>query len=264
MPMLLVDINEQSTAPTIFAQLRDYFGAGNVLPVQLPIGDLAVQLGNGNGLLRVERKDPNDFVASIADGRLVHQVDGMVKSNAWPAVVITGSLSYDTDDMLCINGKSTNWHGTSIRGALRATQWAGCLVDYCAPGHYARTVDELIKFASKPSHAQYHPANRKRKPLIDFYPDETAIQERVEFLMGLPNVGAKLARSLIDWCGARDHTQVGSLAEALSWVTMFPDMDKVGLPEGWSPKKAIPARDFIMGGQPGCLLTQYTDKEQNT
>lgn len=261
MPLLLVDVNERTTAPAVFSQLQDYFGQANVIATKLPTADLAVQLQEGNGLLRVERKEPSDFVASITDGRLVQQVDHMVKSGAWSAVVITGRLDYDGEDMLCINGERTNWHGVSIRGALRAVQWAGCLVDYCAPGHYARTVAELIKFASKPTHAQYHPTAKKRKPLIDFYPDDTAIQERVEFLMGLPGVGSKMARTLLDWCGARDHLVVGRLSDALSWITVFPDMDKAGLPEGWSPKKAIPARDFIMSGAIGCLLPRYKEPD---
>ena len=130
MPLLLVDSNELVTAPDIYAQLQEYFGRANVVPVKLPTADLAIQLMNDAGILRVERKDPNDLLASIGDGRLSQQVDAMVKSGAWSAVIVTGSLSYDAEDMLCVNGRSTNWHGNRVRGAIRACQWAGALVEY--------------------------------------------------------------------------------------------------------------------------------------
>lgn len=262
MPMLLVDSNEPATAPDIYAQLQEYFGKPNVIPVKLPTADLAITLGNGAGILRVERKDPGDLLASIGDGRLVKQVDAMVKSDAWASVVITGHLSYDEEDMLCINGKSTNWFGSRVRGALRAVQWAGCLIETCAPGYYARTVDELVKFASKPTHAQYHPTNRTHRPLVDFFPDDSTRQERIEFLMGLPGVGVKMATSLLEWCGTRNHSAIGTLAEAMSWITLFPDMDKdAGLPALWSPKKAIAAREFLMGQNGGAILTQEAKHE---
>lgn len=264
MPLLLVDNNEATTAPEVLKQLRDYFGPASVVSVVLPVADLAVALPEGKGILRIERKTPEDFTASVADGRLARQVDGMVKSGAWSAVVVTGHFDYEQNsDLLCINGKTTGWHGTSIRAAIRAVQWAGGLVEFCAPGHYARTVDELYKFSSKPSHAQYHPANRKHKPLIDFFPDETTVQERVEFLMGLPGVGSKMARSLLDWCGSRDHTTIGTLAEALSWITLFPDMERGGLPDSWSPKKSIAARDFLMGQVEGVLITQEKGEQHD-
>lgn len=259
--MILLDTNEVTTAPGVTKQLQDFFGMGSVIPASLPTADLAITLDNNQGILRVERKTPEDFCSSIADGRLTKQVDAMVKSGAWSAVVVTGDFRYESEtDLLCLNGKITGWHGTSIRGAVRAIQWAGCLIEWCAPGHYARTVNELIRFASKPSHIQYHPTARKRKPLIDFYPDETIRQERIEFLMGLPGIGPQMARSLLDWCGSRDQQAAGSIADALAWITLFPHMERGGLPENWSPKKAVAARDFIMGDRPGVItLTHEKD-----
>ncbi len=253
MALLLIDTNEVATAPEVYDQLAGYFGAANVVKTQLPVADVAVSLGN-NGILRVERKTPQDFAASIADGRLARQVDGMVKSKAWSAVVVTGKLVFNDDDLLLLDGRPSGWHGSAVRAAMRSVVFAGALLEQCPPGHYARTIDELIKFASKPSHAQYHPAAKRHKPLLDFYPDDTLVQERVEFLMGLPGVGAKMARALLDWCGSRDHSATGTLAEALSWITLFPEMEAEGLPPPWSPKKAVAPRDFLMGGSEQGIL----------
>ena len=253
MTMVLCDLNEVVTAPEVFKQLQEYFGAGSVTAVKLPVADIAISLPEG--LLRVERKTPNDFVSSLADGRLVRQVNGMVKSGAWSAVIITGTINYDEDDYACLDGERTQWHGAAVRAAQRAIIWAGALLEYCPPGFYARTLNELVRFASKPTHAQYKPASRYHKPLVDFFPEDSIRQERIEFLMSLPGVGAKLAESLLDWCGTRDQRQVGTLATALSWVTIFPDMDPSVLPKGWSPRRAANARDFLMGRSEGYMLT---------
>lgn len=92
----------------------------------LPAGDAMVATTD-NQILLIERKTPEDFLASIRDGRLLNQALAMREQTPWAYLVITGPLIPDGEGW--VNG--TGWRYESVQGALLSVQEVGVNVIYC-------------------------------------------------------------------------------------------------------------------------------------
>lgn len=113
---IILDANEPKN---ILAKIQPL---GEVEVKPLSGGDIWIEAGDG--WIIVERKEPLDLLASIADGRLFNQCLQMRIESDWCYILITGSLSYDR------NGKimGTEWDARSVWGALLTVQELGVSV----------------------------------------------------------------------------------------------------------------------------------------
>jgi len=221
--LVLVDSNEQSTAPKVVEQLRKV--NKNLQVAHLQFGDINI-IGDNGRMFAVERKTVSDLLASIGDGRIFEQVERMSKAT-WSAIVITGHLNYDDNDMVVADGNPTNWRGISVRNAIAACQWSGCPVVFTSIANYGNTVRELWEFLQKPSaHTQF----RKHR-YVTFPP----IEEGVDLLAQFPGIGIKLAESMLNFVG--NNGDIGTLAGALEWGTLCGLTKDNSRPEGWGDKK---------------------------
>jgi len=245
--MLLVDANEKATNSKVFKSLQAEFGKESVQISQLIAGDIAIPLETG--LLLIERKKPHDLLASISDNRLFDQAQRMVEQGRFALTLVTGSIVYNNDDRVVADGQLTNWRGSSVRGALRAIQWAGCAVEYCTAAEYPQKVREAARVASRTDHYKID-RERTKPPPISFYPDDRERWAATEFLTGIPGVGRKRAEALIDWVSPRINGEPqwnNRLCDAISWITVIPWLvkRKEDRPDGWGDKTCKAFCDFL-------------------
>lgn len=113
---ILIDSREPSW---VSSQIFSYplLGIGEIST--LPCGD--VWIAQDDDLVIIERKEPNDLLASIADGRLFNQCAEMRQESIWCYVVITGQMLWGYDGKIA----GTAWNFRSVEGALLQAQELG-------------------------------------------------------------------------------------------------------------------------------------------
>lgn len=209
MNLLMTDSNEEATAPAQVQSLRQRFGVSCVFVQKLPCADLSIPLATG--LLLIERKTPSDFLSSISDGRLFDQCERMANSGKFSAIILHGNLILTADNEVIADGRKTDWTAKAVRAAINAVQWSGTAFMQVPPNGYAEAVADLMQLASK-DHTQ-----KPRKRAITFPP----LDERVEFLAGIPGIGPKRAQSLLEFVGGFDENnnpKLGRIADAMDWA----------------------------------------------
>lgn len=239
MTLVLCDSNEAATNPTVVHELIDLFGEENVVTTHLQFGDVNIPLETG--LLAIERKAPDDLLASIADGRLFEQANAMTNGATFPAFVVHGTIHFNKEGFAVTHGRHvTGWKARSVRAALLSVQWAGCAVAQVEEDAYAQTVLELVGLASHPEHVQ-----RGREHPITFPP----IDPRVDFLCGVTGVGPVRAEALLRYAhsslGKSDEDELGTIANALTIGTLMHTFKAIARAEGWGPKTTQQFREFL-------------------
>lgn len=162
-----------------------------MIVARLRYGDLFTNLSTG--VVLIERKTPNDLLASIRDGRAFEQVRGMTEAARFVFVVIHGSLTYNRDDQAVADGRPTGWNGQSVRMALVALQGAGAIVVQTHSGGYVELVKHLLAWCAK---ADSKWAMRKA---VHWLPRDA----KRDFLAQLPGVGSERVDALIEHFGDR-------------------------------------------------------------
>lgn len=148
--------------------------------------------------VRVERKTPEDLIASIADGRWASQV-GRLSHIDVPVLLIDGTIIYRDDGTVGYTGQrrrtgreGQKWQITTVDGAVLAGQLAGLYVVHSAagPAPVARRLVALWRSLGAADHASLWPRPRYRVPA------------GLGILAALPGVGPKKARALIGKYGS--------------------------------------------------------------
>jgi ERCC4-type nuclease len=171
----------------------------------LETGDLWASCADGN-LVVIERKTPNDFLASIGDNRLFLQAAKMRARSPWAYLVVTGWLTPSHDGKVIVNGRVTGWSWNSVQGALLTVQEYGVHIAYCDSDHaYVKTVKQLAE-RTRGEHV-LSPVNTARI----MTPGE-------QLLCGLPGIGLERAQDLL-----ADMTP----AQALTWLTWLDTVSQV-------------------------------------
>lgn len=176
------------------------FGGVPVAPVALDCGDLWASCTDGE-LLIIERKEPNDLLASIKDGRLFQQAAAMRQRSPWAYVVITGVLSDSMDGRVITANRTSGWRWSDVQGALLTVQDLGVSVMTCAGDEqYEAAVLQL--------------ARREREPQKILAPRTASrvLTPAEQILTSLPGIGIERAQVLLD------HWE-GNPARALVWLT---------------------------------------------
>lgn len=237
--ILIVDTNEKATNKKVVKELEKCFS--QVIVTTLIAGDVNVPLDDGS-LLAIERKTPNDFLASIADGRIFEQVERMAQNAKYSAIIVTGYFTYgEKNDMVYIDGEQTNWKGPAVRSTMSLIQYSGCALIFCPPTRYPSQIAELYNTVNKPDERR----GIKKHRIITFPP----VDERVEFIAQLPTIGLKLSESLLKFAGMMDNNAdeegYGSIIGALHWLSIMGGISQKERPKGWGPEKILTQRKFL-------------------
>jgi ERCC4-type nuclease len=181
------------------------FGEVPTVVMELETGDVHLMMDDG-ALLMIERKDADDFLGSIADGRLFAQAARLAEGRlseqingkpitTWPYVVITGKLVSNQAGNVITDRGVTGWTWASIQGAVLSLQEMGVFVMFAHADADFEAACILL-------------GNRSRND-IKVLPARgvEAISQQQAFLMGLPDIGPERAAALLAW-GANEPWQV--------------------------------------------------------
>lgn len=174
----------------------------------------------GKGWIGVQRKEVNDLVSSITDGRLAMQVQQMPQC-LMSVLLIEGKMQWSMDGELM-----SGWGDTLTKDAMESLFWSiqstGVHIMYTES--LKTTVDWCVRFeqwAKKPEHTSL--ASRTG-PDGDVWGKVGNRQWAKHLLMGFMGVGPKLADAIID--------QFGGVP--LQWTVTEDQMQQV---HGLGPKR---------------------------
>jgi ERCC4-type nuclease len=180
------------TREPLWVQVLPFSADAHAAP--LPAGDILGFCSDGVPVL-IERKTVPDLLGSIADGRLLTQVAGMLKTTPWCYLLITGTAVPGRNGQVIHDGPhDTAFTWASLQGALLTVQELGCGVVWA-------TGDEDVVYVCERLFAR----NRGLVPLNKR--DSGYFSPPMTVLMGLPGIGIKRASDLLQ--------QHGSAARAL-------------------------------------------------
>lgn len=190
---ILLDTRE----PTWVKELK--FGGIPTSVTMLEVGDAMLATDDGK-LILIERKQPDDLLNSIRDGRLFNQAADMLLQTRWSYVVITGQLTTNHAGQVITDRGETGWSFGSIQGALLTLQELGIFVYFCEDAlAYEETV---LKIGSR----------ERKKDLLLLpvkYPRYLSPGEQI--LANLPGIGEERLNILLSQCD--------SIAWALACLT---------------------------------------------
>lgn len=181
---ILIDSREP---PWIASQISAYPLLGMSEITLLPCGD--VWIAQDDDLIIIERKEPNDLLGSIADGRLFNQCAEMRQESDWCYIVITGQLMWGYDGKIA----GTQWNFRSVQGALLQAQELGIGIVYSQNDtDFAHTCGWLL--------------SRNRKIHTHIPPRKTGIPMPIDqkILSSLPGIGRDKALELLHSKPLRD------------------------------------------------------------
>lgn len=189
-----------------------------VMKMKLETGDLWVKCEDGNTLI-IERKEPTDLMASIADNRLFNQAAKMRQVSNWCYVVVTGKI----DDANFIDNTGRKWTYASIWGALLSVQEMGVMIIFCdGEDDFGPCIERL---------ARRNRGDIKVKPVRNAY--VFGGQEAV--LASLPGIGVKKA---VDYLKLFDNNL------GMTIMTLCHPESAKTIP-GWGEKSAQNLKDFF-------------------
>lgn len=196
--MTLKAVMLDSREPSHIQALK--FGGVPAVVTMLDCGDLWASCDDGS-LLVIERKAPNDLLASIKDGRLFQQCAAMRERSVWAYVVVTGILTDSLDGHVVTNNRTSGWRWTDVQGALLTVQELGVAVVYCAGDEQYE--DTVIRLAKRERDSEKVLAPRTASRVLS--PAET-------ILTSLPGIGLERAQRILE------HWQ-GNPAHSMAWLT---------------------------------------------
>lgn len=174
----------------------------------------------------IERKTPQDFLASIVDGRLFSQTLHLVESSLFSIIVITGEFEY-RGDFVYVDGRRTEWNYLAIVSAQLRVQQAGCAVVHVHQDALASFVCNAWKWLLEGTKLV-----RKPKPL-----QLIPLSNEAEFLCGLPGIGPEKANEVLGYAG--------SLTSALHFLTDTKSANLSNRPSGIGKQTIENIRSFF-------------------
>jgi len=192
-----------------------------VMTMPLEEGDIIINCSDGN-ILAIERKSPNDLVASIEDNRLFNQAVRMKKKYKFCYVVITGGIT-PNDQNVIINGKSRLWSFAAIQGALLSVQEKGVGVIHC------NGEDDfcpcLVRLA----------ARNRGDSVVEPVRHSYIFEPQEATLASLPGIGVNKAHKYYKMFN-------GNLADAIKWLCDPNSTDGI---DGWGKKSAQTLKEYF-------------------
>lgn len=169
-----VDFREKDSG--VAAAMEKAYGAKVTYEV-LKSGDYVI-----DNHIAVERKTGSDFVLSIIDGRLFRQAESLKKSYGYAVMIVEGGNIYNTQYDISIN---------AVKGAL-----INMSVIWRIPILFSESPEDTAYLISLMA-GQYHNIvnewyNRHGRRPKQFF------RQQIHLLQGLPGVGPKLAREMLE------------------------------------------------------------------
>jgi len=212
---IMMSRNEKIHHPEIWEYFAHKYP---IFAMQDDMGDFWVKCEDDN-MITIERKAPNDLLASIADNRLFNQAAKMRQVSNWCYVVVTGKI----DDSNFIDDAGRKWTYASIWGALLSVQEMGVMIIFCdGEDDFAPCIERLAK---------RNRGDIKVKPVRNAY--VFGGQEAV--LASLPGIGVKKA---VDYLKLFDN----NLGES---IMMLCSPESAKTIPGWGEKSAQNLKDFF-------------------
>ena len=174
---IFADMRERNSG--IFNELikRDM----NVQLEQLKVGDFLITED-----IAIERKEKNDFVSSLIDGRLFGQIKELKENFDKPLIIVEG-----TEDIYSIRDVSPN----AIRGAMTSL-----LLDYGVPIYFSRGVEDTAGIINVV--ARREQLDLKKEVRLRGEKRAMLLPENQQYIIeGLPGVGPTLAKQLLKHFG---------------------------------------------------------------
>jgi ERCC4-type nuclease len=178
------------------------FGAlGPHLPDAIAVGwveerygcDILVYLPNGKLGVQVKRV-PDDFINSIADGRLARETQ-LMKKLEFPVLLLEGVMLYDADHRLLRNGRPTFLTETAVRNIQRSFRAETGGDTETTPNLVAtaKRLGELVNYYSR-----RHLSLRKRPDPEGDWGIVDRRERSLWILQGFEGVGPTLAENIYD------------------------------------------------------------------
>lgn len=146
----------------------------------------------------VQRKELHDLLASFDDGRLKLELAQMRAAVTMPHLVVEGRIAASNEGMLMTDGWGRPVSLSSLRHRMLTVQYEGVAVDYVRDvnGTASLIVDAYL-WSHKANHST---AQTRPKPKSDWGRLSNK-DYQMHLLQGLPEVGPKMAESIIDTLG---------------------------------------------------------------
>lgn len=223
---IIISRNELTHHPGMWSGLIQYnptVGGDDV--------DFLVTCENGD-VLAIERKSPNDLLASIADNRLFNQAARMKELTPYAYVVVTGTIEPGAFGTIPGENKERRWNYASVWGALLSVQELGCSVVFCdGEGDFIPSMVRLAKRSRD---------NVRVKPVRQ----ATVFGGQEGVLLALPGIGEQKIYGSDENPGLLKMFN-GNLAICLMALTA-PHDGKTYIP-GWGKKSRDNLVDFLGG-----------------
>lgn len=159
--------------------------------------------GADSGLYGVQRKEYNDFVASVMDGRLGKELGQMV-SLQQGMLCIEGRPQWTEDGMWL--GR-TRWSRASHFGYLWGVRARGVWVEYTdSPAETAALVTMWERWVNKPEHGSLVVRGGPPAPA---WGKASNVEFQEWMLQSMPGVGAKVAHAIVETLGCPLAWKVG-------------------------------------------------------
>lgn len=153
------------------------------------------------GLVGVQRKQfPSDFLASVQDGRLNREYS-MMKELDLAILMLEGRAQFTTEGLLIRDrqAKRNPWTKTQHRNYLHSVQMRG--IQVTSTDSIADSIDYLMALQVWSDKADHHSLDTRPGPTGSGWARITNKDYQYHLLQGLPGIGPKQARAIIDTVG---------------------------------------------------------------
>ena len=191
---IVVDVREPDT---IKRQIKQKFG--DVQFKQLVYGDIVI-----NGSVCIERKTPEDFVASVSDGRLTRQMIGMVSNYDVSIVMVTGTIGG-----LFLKHIRRGLNENALMGKLVSLNVHGVQVLFIG-NHFLWYLDRLVDYMSN-------------KKVVRRNIKKMSGDNRIAMVASISKVGESKARLLLE----KYNTVMNTLMHVDEWKEIKGIGDKI-------------------------------------
>lgn len=145
----------------------------------------------------VQRKEVNDLIASVHDGRLAREL-AMMKRLSVKVLVVEGKMTWTLDGELITKGFGKPWTRSQHRGLLWSVRSKGIWVEWTDDARDTCVmVEQLESWIGK----EKHQSTERRPGPETVWGQLTNRDYACHLLMGLPGVGVELAGRIVDKFG---------------------------------------------------------------
>jgi ERCC4-type nuclease len=152
------------------------------------------------GWAGVQRKELNDLLASVRDGRLTREL-AMMGALTFKWLVVEGSIKFTGEGHLIQSrgrGRGQTWTRDQWEGLLASVQARGCWVTYTSSvADTGRVLEILQRWTRKPKHSTLD----GRPGPMSMWGKPGSREWAIHLLQGFEGIGPELAGRIFDACG---------------------------------------------------------------